>query len=192
MRAGSSLLCSLVFHAALVASILQGPSASPPVASLPVRIEWTEAPALHLEARVAEPVTSWSVPWVDWGPPDEPMGEVPLPSLDQIVPSAPAPEEPSDAESAPDEPVDVAYWMQIRRDIARGLRWPVGMRHPTNIEVRVHALEASVLPLEPAGETDAMRGVVRRALEGAVRRAGPPPPQLVGREMRFTVRFQPK
>lgn len=192
LRVGRALACSLALHGALVAAILHGPSAAPSVMSPPVRIEWTEAPALRLDARVAEPVASWTAPMADWRPPDVLIGETPLPSPEQVAPPTPPPEEPLEVESSPDAPEAEAYWMQIRRDIARGLRWPAGWREPTNIDVRVHALEETVLPLEPAEETDAMRRVVRRALERAARRAEAPPAQLVGREMRFTVRFEPK
>lgn len=85
------------------------------------------------------------------------------------------------------------YWEEIRRELARALRWPAGWNARTNVAVRLLALEEGLLPLAPSPDAnDAIQVAVRKAVERAARRASRPPDYVVGREMRLTVRFEPE
>jgi hypothetical protein len=179
---------SLALHGLGWAALREGPASRSHATSEPValNVAWTEA---EPPRRVPEPAIldepGWIPPLLDALPEAEPPPVMP-PVVEQVF--AGPPMQP-DEEPLPPSP----YWDGVRRDLARALQWPAGWRTRTNVEVRVLAVRDGLLPLAPVpGADDPFGNAVRRAVEHVARGAARPPEDLVGRDMRLTVRFEPQ
>ncbi|HMP76246.1 MAG TPA: hypothetical protein PKE12_08125 [Kiritimatiellia bacterium] len=188
LRIARAVSCSLALHGLGWAALREGPLVQVHTVSAPevLLVAWTEPePPL----RVTEPVVLDEPGWIplqlDALPEAEPPPVVP-PVVEHIFTEPPG--EP-DEEPPPASP----YWDGVRHELARALRWPAGWRTRTNIEVRILAVQDRLLPLAPVPVSDdAIQAAVRRAVERVVRSAERPPEDVVGREMRLTVRFEPE
>lgn len=188
MRVARALSCSLALHAMAWAALREGPPTKPYVISPPVTltISFAEVERLHEIERV-------DVVDVEWTP--DVMRLLPLEPAPEIEPPVVAQElfeEPlAPVEESVEEPAS-PYWENVRHEIARALKWPAGRNIRTNVGVRVLALADGLLPLEPKPDAgDAIQSAVRKAVERAASRVESPPDDLVGRDMRLTVRFEP-
>ncbi len=188
IRVTRAVSCSLALHAMAWAALREGPPTKPyaisPTVSL--MVSFPEAEWLHEIERVALVDAEWTPDAMMLIPP-EPTPEIEPPIAAQELfeePLAPA-EEPVEEPASP-------YWQNVRREMARALKWPTGWQTPTNVGVRVLALADRVLPLEPKPDAgDAIQSAVRKAVERAASRVEPPPDDVVGRDMRLMVRFEP-
>lgn len=194
LRIGRALLVSLAAHGLALAALRSGPSIDKQSDVLRVdlqvdlQVAWAqEEEAIHVSELLTPPEPEWMpLPLVAM-PHDDPPDIAP-PVVQAIMLEAA-----EVVEEQPEAVVPSPYWDGVRRELIRALRWPTGWRTETNVSVRLYALGSGLLPLEPTPDSeDPSLAAVRAAVERAVRRAPKPPDEVVGREMRLTVRFEPQ
>lgn len=187
-RIARALACSLLVHGIAFAALWEGPRVEPRLVSVPVELSvaWNEPVPEPIERSFpAADVPEWIPPLLEAEPVQTPF--VAPPDVALAAPEWVAAAEPSEMsdQAAP-------YWVEVRRELARALRWPPGCRAGTNVEVRFHAVASGLLPLSPMAGGDVIQTAVRTAVENVAHHAPRPPDELLGSAIRLTVRFEPK
>lgn len=189
LRVTRALSCSLALHAVAWTALREGPAIAPqtvtPSVALLVMFSDSDRPIEVEKASRAE--VEWTPDLLPLLPPERVL------KMDAPVIVQAFFEDPLAADEGPLDDSESPYWQNVRRELAKALRWPSGWQTRTNVEVRVLALADGILPLAPTpGSVDPIQSAVRKALERAMTRVEPPPDSVVGRDMRLRVRFEPE
>jgi hypothetical protein len=185
LRVTRALACSLAMHGLAWALLREWPTESVHATAMPVELHahWAEPEPTQY---IAEPLNTHAPEWIPLLL-DAPC-EADPPHVEPPVIEIPTLDPPVDSE---EKPLPAPYWEDVRADLARALKWPAGVRAPTNIEVRILATRDGLIPMAPpTGESDPVRVAVRRAVEHVARTAVQPPEDLIGQGMRLTIRFE--